>query len=254
MPCQGPVQASFDPDSLYSVLDQYALPDSVRARAYEGQDPPERARLKQAIARIFALFPPCALQEKRTRKEDSFLVEESWQAASGVLCLCPCDYPSPAALLAALVPAALARVEHIAVCFVAEEKIQENEAVDRAFAALLAALDLGGFETACLIPARVASALMASEKTRPGRLVLLGAVEQWEGLLVEAARQGVPAMPLLALPALLPQGLSRQDDDTAKPFVPGLSLDSGHEGVWVWPGLVPDWFRDCSLKLSSCCS
>ena len=267
MPQLAPEAGKFDTASLYALLERFMVPDAVRASAYEGLAPADRARCKRTIARIFALYPPCARQESKTQELDGFWAVSSWQAVSSFLCLCSSRYPCPEALLAALVPAALARVEHIIVCFVDEGSSVDTPAPvpDSTFASLLAALDLGGFEVACCLPSNTVHKIIRNEKTRPGRVVMLGAVDQWESILIEAARQGIPTLPLPGLPApqtavfLNPapgagEQAARMPDNT-KPFAAGLVLDADHEGIWLWPGLAPEWFRDYSLTLSSsCCS
>ena len=253
MPHTAQKASNFDAASLYGLLDSFVVPDDIRARAYEGLAPVDRARLKQTVARIFALYPACPRQESRTLELDGFHATAHWQAASSLVCLCSCGYTSPQALLAALVPAALARVEHIIVCFVDDGPVPATASSRNSFASLLAALDIGGFEMACLVPAKVVHHIINDEKMKPGRLLLLGAVHEWEKILVDAAKNGITTLPLPVLPTSVSGGQSASLPDNADGFIAGLSLDAGHEGVWLWPGLVPEWFRDNSLVLSNSC-
>jgi len=218
-----------------SWCDAHALADSVMAGAYETLCGFDRAILKKCIARQHVVWSEYAARESRTRafRQGFGLVEDDAPAAYALL-VCEASYPSPAAFIAALMPALLAGVSAVLPCFIS--------AKDRAgiSASLLGALELAGVERA--FAASEAEVLALAGLLRPnsggnsggGRIVLLGGSGFAESLVLHAHRAGV-----------LCRTLRSEDDADAV----GLCRDAAHKDVWFWPDLGPDWFRTRHMRI-----
>jgi|GEM_PF-1408972 len=129
-----------------SAWPQWALDDAVDdeafAAAHDALTPQERAGIKQTLARMFAVHEPGAPVRRRlTAGFDPDLVGAALSVPRPFAVVAiGADFASPARLLAACLPAMRARVERVAVVRVGKKTPWP--------APLLAALELGGVETA----------------------------------------------------------------------------------------------------------
>lgn len=247
-------------------LDAHALADSRMAEAYESLSDNERAVLKKCIARLHAVWGECPAHESRNRsfRQGFGLVEEN-APVSHVLLACESSYPSPAALLAVILPALLAGVSCILPCFA---PASGRAALQRDITApLLGALELAGVERAFAASEHDICALaelLRADGDR-GRIVMLGDPGFGESLALHAHRAGVPCRSLTRPPlyysnrrcAVAEQRFTRNKDEPERAdALPCredeamfLHLDAAHEDVWFWPALDPGWFRTRRMRL-----
>lgn len=269
-PYPGEREAMPEHPSSTTWLDAHALDDDAFAGAYESLHARERAVLKKCIARLYQVWGELPSREDRTRTfTQGFGLEESSAPVPYVLLLCESFYASPAALLAALLPALLAGVEPVLPCFVPTAKTDED--ARPVWAPLLAALELAGVERAFY--AREASIQEffqgLGDRGPDGRLVLLGGPSFGQNIALEAHRKGVPCRSLTRPSRYfsarlneaaeqffrsrpgedsIPESLPASDEDVEGLF---LSLDAAHEDIWFWPCLGPDWFRTKRMRFYS---
>ena len=254
-------------------LDSHALADDCMGAAYETLSGGERAVLKKCIARQHVVWGEQPGRERRSRTfRQGFGVEEDEGPASYVLLVCQASFASPAAFLAALMPALLAGASSVFPCFVpGPEEDAEPDAPPPA--PLLGALELAGVERA--FTATEAEVLILAESLRAlsarGRIVLLGSPAFGESLALHAHRTGVLCRSLTQTPfyysgrlcSVREQVFAREADEPreegeAMEPCPDddndlfLHLDASHEDVWFWPKLGPDWFRTRRMRLFSC--
>lgn len=256
--------------SSVAWLDKHALHDDSFAEAYDALNGAERAVLKKCIARLYQVWGETPPKESRTRAFiQGFGLEESSAPVPYVLLVCELSYPSPAAFLAALMPALLAGVEPVLPCFV---PARDGGGMRHVPAALLAALELAGVERAFLAADDAVQDFFTSLSGRnaAGRLVLLGGAACGESLALEAHRKGLPCRSLTGLPRYFSVRLDEAAEQCFRPRSSGaaggnaippddagdedglfLSLDAGHEDIWVWPDLGPDWFRTKRMRFFS---
>jgi len=254
--------------SYQSWLDAHVLADSLMAEAYESLSGKERAVLKKGIARQHAVWGEYSLRESRTRsfRQGFGVVEDDAPVTYGLL-VCEASYPSPAAFIAALMPALLAGVSAVLPCFIsAGGGLPSQKDIS---APLLGALELAGVEQAFAAsePEVCALAEMLRADSGRGRIVLLGRPGFGESLALHAHRAGVLCRSLTQPPlyysgrlcAVLEQSFMQegtdpvdaalcQDDDDDAMF---LHLDAAHEDVWFWPKLGPGWFRTRRMRIFS---
>ena len=229
--------SSYQSDPLYSWFDAHALADSVMAEAYEALRSEDLAVLKKCIARQHVVWGEYVARESRTRsfRQGFGLVEDDAPAAYALL-VCEASHPSPAAFIAALMPALLAGVSAVFPCFIsAGDKVSGRQDIS---APLLGALELAGVERA--FAASEAEVRALAELLRAdggsGRVVLLGGPGFGESLVLHAHRAGVVC-----------RSLHHEESEEAI----GLHRDAAHEDVWFWPELGPDWFRIRRMRLFS---
>ncbi len=249
------------------------------ARAYEATPPRLRALCKQAVAAQHALFGEAPDREEHffAREAQGLEVRLRIRPAAWALTVFAADYASAPRLLAALMPAILARVPHTPVFCIGGRPRPE----------LLCALELAGREQCRLISPAQAAELPAALPAGPGRIVLLhggdpdppGSPDPFAALRAAAAAAGIPCWeerrpPLLHLAdtgvdaelvrlahpdariEASPSHALHPVDDPAPDAVycsaraarefSGLCplvLAAGMEGCWVHPGLAPDFFR-----------
>lgn len=253
--------------------------DDFFAAAYESLGGDGRAGLKLCIARLHRIFGEAARAESLTRHfEEGFCLRQDSRAADWALVACRSDCPSPAALLAVVMPALLAGLRHLRVCFCPQEAGQDSDAAGQrtgrltgtgtlaAAAPLLTALELAGVEEACLATTAELAAELERAAVRPrgGRIVCLGEAATFAPLALAALKRETPFMLLPADPAGAGQKAARpihnddhqavrHDDDHQTVWLDDdhqtVWLDDDHQRVWIWPELTPDWFRNKSLKL-----
>lgn len=253
--------------SYHEWLDAHLLDDSLSAGAYEALSSEERAVLKKCIARLHVVWGERPARQSRSRSfRQGFGVIEDDAPATYALLVCEASHPSPAAFLAALMPALLGGVSEILVCFVFPQgRAASPSGIP---APLLGALELAGVERA--FAASEAEVLALAEMLRAGsgrgRIVLLGAPGFGESLALHAHRCGVVCRSLTQptlyysgrLCAIVEQRFMEacadpadsadcpDDDDSMV-----LQLDAAHEDVWFWPRLGPDWFRTRRMRVFS---
>lgn len=229
--------STFLPDAW---LRGHALDEGVQAAAYERVGGQGRASLKKCIARLYRIWGQDNASEEHSRCFcEGFGLRTRSAPAAFAIVACECGCPSPAAFLAALMPAILAGVGAVHPCFLSSGSAQTATPA----APLLAALELAGLEQS--YAASENSLLKAMEAGRAGagegRLVLLGGRGFGEGPALFALRAGMPVQSLTP-----PPDNAAGERDEGAPF---LSLDGAHEDVWVWPSLPPDWFRTKRMAL-----
>jgi len=249
--------------SYQSWLDAHALADTVMAGAYEFLSDKERAVLKKCIARHHVVWGEYSFRESRTRsfRQGFGLVEDEAPAAYALL-VCEISYPSPAAFIAALMPALLAGVSAVLPCFIsARDRPSSWKDISPP---LLGALELAGIERAFVASESEVCVLaeMLHAGGGRGRIVLLGGQGFGESVALHAHRAAVLCRSLTQPPiyyssrlnAVLEQRFMeggaepacRDDDDAML-----LHLDAGHEDVWFWPKLDPEWFRTRRMRIFS---
>lgn len=243
-------------------LEAHLVSDDRMGQAYESLSGQERAVLKKCIARLYTLWGESPRCERRTRSfRHGFSVEEHYSPALYALFFCEPGLSSPAALLAALMPALLAGVDTVLPCFATEQNT-DSEGPPAAF---LGALEQSGIERAFIADEGAVcelAALLHSWSAR-GRIVVLGGAGFGEKLILFAHRNGIPCSsltgPLLyysnRLCAMMDQRFGEEADSGAKVTDCAaddslfLHLDASHEDVWIWPSLCPDWFRARRMRL-----
>lgn len=239
------------------------IDDAFFAAAYQSLGGNGRAGLKLCIARLHRIFGESARAESLTRHfDEGFCLRLESKAADWALVACKSDCPSPAALLAVVMPALLAGVKHLRLCFCPEEAAPATGAAGTVTGPgtwtvagpLLTALELAGVEEACLATAAELTAELERALSRPGtgRIVCLGEAASFAPLALAALNRATPFMLLPADP------VGHRSSSCAEEAVPALFheeskarllLDRDHEEVWIWPELTPDWFRNKGLQL-----
>lgn len=244
-----------------------ALPDESFARAYEALSGAERALLKLCIARLHAVYGEAPAFEARTRRfAQGFGLQEDSSPADWALVLCPALCPSPAALLAAVMPAVFAGLERLLVCFTPPASAPSAASPNAIAAPLLAALELAGIERAFFSSGQELRCWLAQQGHVPGggRLLCLGQAEEHAPFVLDALAAGADALLLPTAPRYYSMRLDaaceqrfagpREMPVADSPAFDNedalqLALDADHEDVWLWPGLSLDWFRRKKVKL-----
>lgn len=269
--------------------DAHRLDDALFAAAYDALNGRERASLKKCIARLHRVWGERPEAQSATRRyAEGFCLTENRAPAAFALIACPVDCASPAALLAALLPALLAGVRTLLPCFIRPEngdahaqKSSPAPKKGRAVsslpgappgalpgllpdAPLLAALELAGVEEAfCLDAAQLADCLatLGPEAVR-GRLLLLGQANFCRKAASQALSVGLVCRALPAPPLYFSLERSAASEQRFAPAaaVPPheadeslltVALDQEHEDVWIWPDLGPDWFLNRRMRLAA---
>lgn len=272
-------------DQLYSSsadwLNAHVVPDDAMAEAYESLGNEGRAVLKKCIARLYRLWGEMPLrQQNSTRFSEDFCVEVNDVPSPYALFICEASYASPAALLAALMPAVLAGVGNLLPCFVPDENsgahgdTAGSDTCLPVAAPLLAALELAGVERAFCASTEQSEKLLSLlyEEEGPGCLVILGKGSFGHGPILAAHEKGLNSRslchslryydsaretPMIHCFRQEPrEGLAGADRDKVDNRGPEASeiflhLDAEHAGVWVWPDLSPAWFRSRQMLLTS---
>jgi hypothetical protein len=250
----------YSESSLNTWLDARALPDETRAAAYAALSGVELAVLKKCIAvlhrfwgeRPRRLMTPCAFSPQLHTELDD-------RPAPWALVVCDAAYVSPAALLAAVMPAVLAGVDLVLPCLVRAE----DDLAPLFLSPLLAALELAGLERAFSFSPLDAAVLLEllADEGGDGRLVLLGQGSYSANLAALAFELGVVSRFLTRPPRYFNKRLymtaeQRFDDTAADGSIDGddprdivLHLDTRYENIWIWPDLGPDWFRTRRLRV-----
>lgn len=249
--------------ALARWMDEHAIPDETLGAAYEALGDKGRATLKLCIARMHRIWGEPSQSERSDRRyaPDFRLISEE-SPAPYALVVCPAGYRSPAAFLAAVMPAVLAGVERVLPCFLDEE----NGAPPTP--SLMAAMELAGVERCFHPPHRQILALLnlLCDKAPGGRIVLLGDFSCAGDLALAALSKGLscrsyPQLPVFkcASTGLLMEqnfGQALPENRLAAPQPDAaeqdrLTLDEAHANVWLWPDLSPAWFRNRRLRLTS---
>lgn len=144
-----------------------AVPDEAFAAAHDALTPLGRARIKQTLARMFAVHAPGFPVRRRQTAgfdPDLAIVAQSAPRPFAVAAV-GAEFASPARLLAACLPAMRARVDRVAVVRVGKKTPWP--------APLLAALELCGVETAfSFSPGQAARFFADLEKSAPNGVVV----------------------------------------------------------------------------------
>ena len=248
-------------------LAEYLVSDSELERAYKSTVSGLRALCKHTLAVQHAFFGEAPDWEERNllRTAHGFRVRVCDRPADWTLVFFAAEYASAPRLLAALMPALLARVP-LVLCVCTPGPARPE---------LLCALELAGQEQIYVLDESQSLALVSSLTAQPGqgRLVLLhrGTLS---ALRAAAYETGVPcweerrapvlrvcsseldvALIRLAHPDAASEGNAAPDamycsgPDAAHVQIP-LVLPSGMEGCWFHPSLTPDFFRVRALAFS----
>lgn len=235
------------------------------AKAYESLGDKGRAILKKCIARQYDVWGELPQREVNSKTfRSGFGVEWTRAPAPWALIVCDSDYPSPAALIAALMPAVLAGVSRILPCFLPVGGDISSS--------LLATLELSGVEEAYAAEEGevIALARTLTEADGKGRIILLGRASSFESLALFAHRADIHCRSLTSVPRYYNRRMCVVADhcfdgnaDGADALEPSevvcpqdpdamfLHLDEAHESVWFWPSVGPDWFRSKRMRLFS---
>ncbi len=149
------------------------LDDALLATAWEHSPATHRSALKQGMALHHALWGEGAARARQLREDANhgfaFLAEA--RPAQWALCVAAADYAAPARLVAALMPALLAGVRHVAFASVGET----GKGIPAPpTAPLCLALELLGLDDLfCITPDQARSLVQALPAPRGGRLILL---------------------------------------------------------------------------------
>jgi hypothetical protein len=257
---------SFVPE-LPSWLASCFVSDSEMARAYERIAPALLAMCKHTLALQHTFFGESPDREEQSllRCAQGFHTRVCSKPADWALVIFDSDYASAPRLLAAAMPALLARVP-LVLCICTPGPVRPE---------LLCALELAGQEQVYVLEQSHSMALVRSLAAQPGqgRLVLLH-----RGLLsalrVVADESGVPCWeerraPLLRICGVEPDAelirLAHPDAASAENTAPDavycsrpdagqtqapLVFSPGMEGCWLHPSLTPDFFRVRALDFS----
>jgi hypothetical protein len=245
-------------------LTQCLVSDDELAQAYEESAPQLRASCKHTLAVQHAFFgeAPDWEEQRLSRSAQGFHSRACSRPADWTLVIFDAKYASAPRLLAALMPALLARVP-LVLCASAPGPARPD---------LLCALELAGQEQIYALDAAQSLDLVQSLAAQPGqgRLVLLhrGALSTlraaadaadvpcWEERRAPVLRlcgaEPDAALIRLAHPDamithdLAPDVLYCSGPDAGKGQAP-LILPPGMEGCWLHPSLTPDFFRVRSL-------
>lgn len=172
-------------------LESPLLGDDVFAAAYDAVTPQERACCKTLIARLHACLGEETLEEdtRYLRLRQGFKLATVRQPVQWTLLLWDEACPSPARILAALMPAILAGVPHILACQVSSDSAAVVPSP------VLAALELAGQEAVASLGGGETLHLIASlAATRePGRIAALGSAPWVADVLSAARTHNIPA-------------------------------------------------------------
>lgn len=244
---------------------EHAIEDTRMAEAYESLGDKGRAILKKCVARHYDVWGERPQREVESRMfRQGFGVELTQIPAPWALIVCDADYPSPAALVAAIMPALLAGVSQLIPCF-----LPVGGGIS---APLLASLELAGVEEAYAAEEGEAISLARAltEEKGKGRIVLLGRGSSFESLALFAHRADIHCRSLTGMPRYYSSRLcavaehcfdgpqygpdALEEPEVVCPQDPDamfLHLDASHESVWFWPSVGPDWFRSKRMRFYS---
>ena len=241
-------------------LPEHLVSDSELERAYEATAPGLRALCKHTLAVQHAFFgeAPDWEEQNLLRIAQGFRTRVCDRPADWTLVIFDARYASAPRLLAAVMPALLARVP-LVLCVGTPESARPE---------LLCALELAGQEQIYVLDASQSLALVSGLSAQPGqgRLVLLhrGALS---ALRAAADEAGVPcweerrapvlrvcgADPDMALIRLAhPDAVSAEEAPPDAVYCSGrdvvhvqapLVFPPGMEGCWLHPSLTPNFFR-----------
>ena len=245
--------------------------DSKLGQAYEDTPPKLRALCKHALAVLHAFFGEAPDREERSlsRSAQGLYARACTRPADWALVIVDADYVSAPRLLAALMPALLARVP-LVLCASTPGPARPE---------LLCALELAGQEQIYVLDGSQSLDLLRSLAPQPGegRLVLLhrGALSSLRALAVDAElpcweEQRAPLLSICGPePATALIDLAHPDARRAGDAAPNIAPDAaycsgpdavhlqaplilppGMEGCWLHPSLTPDFFRVRALAFS----
>jgi hypothetical protein len=245
-------------------LAEYLVSDSAMARAYEGVTPAVHALCKHTLAVQHAFFDeaPDWEEQRLARASCGLRTRACNRPADWALVIFDAEYASAPRLLAALMPALLARVPLVLSACIPGPPRPE----------LLCALELAGQEQIYALDAPQSLDLVRGLAAQPGqgRLVLLhrGALS---ALRAVADETGVPCWEERRAPVLricgsepdaalirlahpdaasadkaTPDAVYCAEAEAAQAWAP-LVFTPGMEGCWLHPSLAPDFFRVRSL-------
>jgi hypothetical protein len=256
---------------LPSWLAEGLVPDSALAQAYEDTAPELQALCKHALAVQHAFFAeaPDSEEQRLTRSAHGFRTRACNRPADWALVVFAAEYASAPRLLAALMPALLARVPLVfCVCTPGPARPE-----------LLCALELAGQEQIYSLSASQSLDLVRHLAAQPGqgRLALLhrgslsalrdaaGKAELpcWEERRTPVLdiRGSEPDAALIRLahpdaahaeniaPNIIPDAVYCSGSEAAGVQAPLVFLP-GMEGCWLHPSLTPDFFRARTLAFS----
>jgi len=255
------------PPELPHWLAECLVSDSELAQAYEDAAPKLRALCKHTLAVLHVFFgeAPDWEEQSLARSAHGFHVRVCSRPADWALVIVDADYASAPRLLAALMPALLARVP-LVLCACTPGPARPE---------LLCALELAGQEQIYALAGAQSLELLRDLTAQPGqgRLVLLhrGALSGLRALADDAelpcweerrapvlrlcSAEADAALIRLAHPDAVraedaaPDAAYRSGPDAVHVQAP-LVLPPGMEGCWLHPSLTPDFFRVRSLAFS----
>jgi hypothetical protein len=251
---------------LPAWLAERLVSDGELARAYEGTIPRLRALCKHTLAVQHAFFGEAPDWEEHNllRIAHGFRARLCARPADWALVVFDADYASAPRLLAALMPALLARVP-LVLCISAPVPARPE---------LLCALELAGQEQIYVLNASQSLELVRSLAAQPGqgRLALLhrGALSPlraaaWDAALPCWEEGRAPVLHLrgagfdASLVRLAHPDATHEEDaapdavycsDFAQVQAP-LVFSPGMEGCWLHPTLTPDFFRARALAFGT---
>ena len=239
--------------------------DSEMARAYEGTAPELIALCKHTLAVQHAFFgeAPDWEEQRQLRYAQGFRTRVCNRPADWALVIFAADYESAPRLLAAAMPALLARVPRVlCVCTPGPARPE-----------LLCALELAGLEHIYMLDASQSLDLMRVLSRQPGqgRLALLhqGALSALHAVARDA---GIPCWEERRAPVLRiygpepdaalirlahPDAVNTEDAAPDAVYCSGqdapapLVLPPGMEGCWLHPSLTPEFFRARVLEFGA---
>jgi hypothetical protein len=259
--------------AVLSLLRPHLVPEEAWDEAFDAAPPALRALCKHTLAALHALFGEASDREEHAFARDGkgLRARLRIRPADWALIVFDAEYASAPRLLAAVMPALLARVPFMPIICAGSAARPE----------LLCALELAGREHCYLLDARQSPELLRNLASRggAGRLVLLhtgglealraAALERdipcWEERrppVLRVAGSGID-MELLRLAhpdavfssassgprAVPPDAAYRSARTPDSSFAGPLTLTAGMEGVWAHPRLSPDFFRERELSL-----
>jgi len=252
------------PQELPAWLAQRLVSDRELARAYENASPELLALCKHTLAMQHAFYgeAPDWEEQSQLRRAHGLRVRICGKPADWALVIFDAQYASAPRLLAAVMPALLARVP-LVLCVCTPNPARPE---------LLCALELAGQEHIYALDAPQSIALLRCLVTQPGqgRLVLLhqGALSTLRAVADEA---GVPCWeerraPILRICGSEPDAalirLAHPDAASAEGSAPDVAYCAwpdtvhiqaplvfapGMEGCWLHPSLTPHFFRTAAL-------
>ena len=252
-------------------LEAHAVDDARMAEAYESLDAASRAVLKKCIARLYRIWGERPERAVSLNCPDrSFCLECEDRPADTAVIVCEAGYRHPAAFLAALMPAVLSGARLLLPLFLSPgtaAPLPDARTAALPSAPLLAALELAGVERAYFLDEDAVLECVRELPPDTARLLLIGEKPFGQRLVLHAHSVGLACRSFVLPPKYHNE---RPDQNKERSFEarpsgetadePALSdgfrqaflrLDAGHEHMWIWPDLDPDWFRLRRMRVYS---